>query len=250
MSERRQRVKESVAEQILAMIREKGYVVNQRLPTESQLMARTGGGRSSVREALHGLAVLGLVEIRQGDGTYVRSLTPRTVGDTADPIAEALAMGTTEDLLEARLIVEVRTASLAAQRALDEDLQEMRALLGSARDGLARRESIFRFGAEFHHSVARASHNVVLDGFVGSIVSLLIERGHGLSRLPGYSEWELSEHTRIYEAICAHDARLAVQRMREHLEAMTIHYEHLSAYRPRVLRRGTRRRAASAGPSP
>jgi GntR family transcriptional repressor for pyruvate dehydrogenase complex len=250
MSMRRQRVKESVAEQILAMIREEGYAVNQRLPTEGQLMARTGGGRSSVREALHGLAVLGLVDIRQGDGTYVRSLTPRSVGDTLDPIAEALTMGTTEDLLEARLIVEVRTAALAAQRALDEDLQDMRVLLESAREGLARRESIFRFGAEFHHGVARASHNAVLDGFVGSIVSLLIERGDGLSRLPGYSDWEFAQHTSIYQAICAHDARLAAQRMRQHLEAMTIHYEHLSTYRPRVLRRSTRRRAASARSSP
>src|SRR5579875_1055386 len=133
---RRQRVKESVAEQILTMIREEGYAVNQRLPTESQLMARTGGGRSSVREALHGLAVLGIVEIRQGDGTYVRSLTPRRGSDAPDPLADALTMGTTEDLLEARAIVEVRTASLAAQRALEEDLREMEDLLEAARLGL------------------------------------------------------------------------------------------------------------------
>jgi len=234
MSRRRLRVTESVAEQILSMIREECYVVNQRLPTESQLMARTGSGRSSVREALHGLAVLGMVEIRQGDGTYIRSLTPRTVGVTADSLAEALAMGTTEDLLEARSIVEVRTASLAAQRALEEDLEDMRTLLEAARTGFARKESVFRYGAEFHLSVARASHNTVLEGFVASIVGLLTERGPSLSRLPGYREWEMAEHTRIYEAISDHDARLAAQRMREHLEAMTIHYEHLSAYRPRL----------------
>ena len=236
MRPQRQRVKESVAEQILAMIRDEGFAAGQRLPTESQLMARTGGGRSSVREALHGLAVLGIVHIRQGDGTYVRSLTPRFGGDAPDPLAEALVMGATEDLLEARLVVEVRTASLAAQRALEEDLQDMQALLDAARDGLTRRESIFHFGAQFHHSVARASHNAVLDGFVASIVGPLTDRGTALSRLPGYSEWELSEHMGIYEAIRAHDARLAGQRMREHLEAMAIHYEHLSAYRPRAPR--------------
>lgn len=236
MSMRRLRVKESVAEQILEMIREESYTVDQRLPTESQLMARTGSGRSSVREALHGLAVLGIVEIRQGDGTYVRSLTPRAVGDSADPLAEALMMGTTEDLLEARAIVEVRTASLAAQRALDEDLHDLRTLIDAARAGMARRESIFRFGAEFHHGVARASHNAVLEGFVASIVGPLNDRGLILSRLPGYNDWELSEHTRIYAAIAARDARLAGQRMREHLEAMTIHYEHLSSYRPRAPR--------------
>jgi GntR family transcriptional regulator, transcriptional repressor for pyruvate dehydrogenase complex len=234
MSQRRQRVTESVVEQILSMVREEGYSVNQRLPTESQLMARTGGGRSSVREALHGLAVLGMVEIRQGAGTYIRSLTPRTVGVTADLLAEALAMGTTEDLLEARSIVEVRMVSLAAQRALEEDLEDMRSLLEAARTGLARKESVFRYGAEFHLSVARASHNTVLEGFVASIADLLTDRGPSLSRLPGYTEWEIAEHTRIYEAISDHDARLAGQRMREHLEAMTVHYERLSTFRPRM----------------
>ena len=170
---RRPGVKESVAEQILSIIQVEGYQVGQRLPTESQLMAVTGGGRSSVREALHGLAVLGVVEIRQGNGTFFRTLTPRTGHDGADQIAEALAMGITADLLEARAAVEVRTASLAAQRAVPEDLQDMERLLDLARDGLERRESIIIFGADFHVGIARAAHNTVLESFVVSIGSLL-----------------------------------------------------------------------------
>jgi GntR family transcriptional repressor for pyruvate dehydrogenase complex len=231
---RRVSVKESVAEQILDLIHGQRYTIGQRLPTESQLMAITGGGRSSIREALHGLAVLGILEIRQGSGTYVRSLAPRPFGDDGKLIADALSMGITEDLLEARAIVEVRIASLASQRAGVEDFEDMERLLATAREGLAARRPVFEVGAEFHLSVARAAHNVVLERFVTSYQPLLAERGARLGRLPGYSEWEVADHSAIFEAIRRRDVRKAAQRMRTHLEGMTVHYEHLSAYRPRL----------------
>lgn len=228
---RRVLLKQSVAERILTLVREQ-YEINQKLPSESQLMTMTGSGRSSVREALHGLAVLGIVEIRQGKGTYVRSLIPRTLGGGSDGIADALTMGITEDLLEARMIVEVRMASLAAHRSTAEDLERMRVLLETTRADLARKLPVFQLGAEFHMEVSRAAHNAVLEGFVTSYLAMLTERGTTLGLLPGYNEWELSEHSGIFEAIQSRNARLAAQRMRTHLEGMTIHYEHLSAYRP------------------
>jgi GntR family transcriptional repressor for pyruvate dehydrogenase complex len=196
-------------------------------------MERMEVGRSSVREALRGLAVLGMVEIRQGQGTFVKSATPGPgIGaPSVEAIAQALSRGLTEELLEAREIIEVRMASLAAQRATLEDLGELQALVTRAREARNHGQPAFQLGAEFHLGIARAAHNDVLEGFVTSYLALLAERGAALERLPGYAEWEVEEHDAIRQAIVVRDARLAASRMRRHLRAMTIHFEHLAAAR-------------------
>ncbi|SRR5579883_402170 len=227
---RRVRLSEHAAEQIINLIHEQGLGPGSLLPTESALMERMGVGRSSVREALHGLAVLGVVEIRQGQGTFVRSPVP-LVGPSAvsgEAISAALARGLTDELLEAREIIEVRTAGLAARRATAEDLSELERLVGDARAAMAARRAAFHLSAEFHLGVARAAHNDVLQSFVASYLPLLAERGAALERLPGYSEWEMREHDEIRQAIAAHNARLAMARMRDHLKDMAIHFEHLA----------------------
>jgi GntR family transcriptional repressor for pyruvate dehydrogenase complex len=228
---RRVRLSEHVAEQIIELIREQNLGPGSLLPTETDLMARMQVGRSSVREALHGLAVLGVVEIRQGQGTFVRSPVPLAgpAAFSGEAISAALARGLTDELLEAREIIEVRAASLAARRATPEDLAELERLVGDARAASAAGRAAFQLSAEFHLGVARAAHNDVLESFVASYLPLLAERGAWLERLPGYGEWEIREHDEIRQAIAAHDARLAMVRMRHHLKDMVIHFEHLVA---------------------
>lgn len=228
---RRVRLSEHVAEQIVDLIRAQGLRPGDVLPTEPDLMERMQVGRSSVREALRGLAVLGLVEIRQGQGTFVRSPVP-LMGPgviSVEMISAVLARGVTEELLEAREIIEVRMASLAAQRATTVDLAELERLVDGAREVKAAGRPAFLFSSEFHLGVARATHNDVLEGFVTSYIPLLAERGAVLERLPGYVEWEIREHDAIRQAIATHDARLAASRMRDHLKDMTIHYDHVAA---------------------
>ena len=227
----RVRLSEHVARMIIDLIATQHLQPGDLLPTEPELMGRMEVGRSTVREALHGLAVLGLVEIRQGQGTFVRSATP-LAGPTAtsvDVISGALSRGLTEELLEAREVIEVRTASMAAQRADPDDLAELKRLVESARASGARSRHGFLLSADFHLGVARAAHNEVLEGFVASYIPLLSERAAVLERLPGYLEWELGEHSAIYLAIAAHDSRAATTRMRSHLRDMVIHYEHVAA---------------------
>ena len=211
------------------------------LPTEPELMERMAVGRSSVREALRGLAVLGLVEIRQGQGTFVRSLVPLAGPAVAagDLIAGALARGLTDELLEAREVIEVRIAGMAAQRATKDDLADLEGLLEAARASHAgdRRGSLA--SADFHLGVARAAHNDVLEGFVASYTPVLAECYRVVARLPGYIDWEIREHDAIRQAISRHDARQAATLMRRHLKDMTIHYEHVSAAGLRLP--GTRR---------
>jgi GntR family transcriptional repressor for pyruvate dehydrogenase complex len=246
---RRVRLSEHAAEQIIDLIHEQGLGPGSLLPTETALMERMGVGRSSVREALHGLAVLGVVEIRQGQGTFVRSPVP-LVGPSAvsgEAVSAALARGLTDELLEAREIIEVRAAGLAARRATPEDLSELERLVGDARAAVAARRAAFQLSAAFHLGVARAAHNDVLESFVASYFPLLAERGASLERLPGYNEWEIREHDEIRRAITEHDARLAMARMRDHLKSMVIHFEHLAAAGLTVVG-GRRRRGTIVAP--
>jgi len=228
---RRVRLSEHVAQEIVALIRERGFKPGDLLPTEPELMERMAVGRSSVREALRGLAVMGVVEIRQGQGTKVRSPLPLTGPEAtgASTMSLVLARGLTEELLEARDIIEVRLASLAAQRATAEDLAELERLVVEARAANDAHRPAFLFSSDFHLGVARAAHNDVLEGVVASYVPILAERGAVLERLPGYVDWEIREHDRIRQAIAERDARLAAARMRDHLKDMTVHYEHVAA---------------------
>ena len=118
-----------MAQQILDAVRE--LPAGTRLPPERELTKRMGVGRSTVREALNGLAMMGVIEIRHGQGVFVaeqpsiaagaaeRSLPPREV---------------TDELLEARRIVEVELARLAAERRTEEDLATMQGFsTGTAR---------------------------------------------------------------------------------------------------------------------
>src|SRR5579884_119948 len=228
---RRVRLGEGVAEQIMAFVREQGLRAGDPLPTETELMERMRVGRSSVREALRGLAVLGLIEIRQGYGTFVRDTSPQVGPDGMGTglISAALARGITAELLEAREIIEIRIAALAARRATPQDLANLLTLLRNAEALGGRGRDAFQLSANFHLALARATHNDVLAGFVASYVHLLLERGTILRNLPGYHEWELGEHERIYEAVAAHDSRLASRRMRAHLQGMRTHFAHLAA---------------------
>ena len=219
---RRQKLAETVAEQLLSRIRAGRLAPGTRIPSERELMAALGVGRSTIREALHGLALLGVIDIRHGQGAFVADRP--AVPQTPAAIEHALRKGVTRDLLEARGGMELLIAELAAARRTDADLRELEAVLELAAQAVAEGRVAARHSAQFHLELAEAAHNEVLAGFVRSIVELLAERGPVLERQPGYAEWELAEHRALYEAVKAGDRALAVERMRAHLAAMMDHH--------------------------
>jgi DNA-binding FadR family transcriptional regulator len=204
----------TAAEQILGEIRRRGLAPGTRVPSERELMAGLGVGRSTVREALNGLAMLGVIEIRHGQGAFVAQV-PQAA--TAPEITAALAKGVTRDLLEARRPVETEIARLAALRRTEADLGEIESVLERHRKTLAGGRLAAKWSVRFHVELAEAAHNEVLAGFVASIANLLAERGPALEKLPDYREWELREHTGLYEAVKQGDPDLAAERMAAHL---------------------------------
>src|SRR5450755_2759143 len=119
----RRKLTETVAQQLLAAIR--GLPPGTRVPSERELTKHLGVGRSTVREALNGLAMLGVVEIRHGQGVFVTG-DPSQLSEPS-AITAALERGVTNEFIEARLIVEVEVARLAARRRTDEDLARLSA---------------------------------------------------------------------------------------------------------------------------
>jgi DNA-binding FadR family transcriptional regulator len=119
----RTKLAQSVADRLVSDIRARNLPPGTRMPSERDLMEQLGVGRSTIREATNGLAMLGVLEIRHGQGAFV--LDPSARAALPPAIAAALGRGVTRDLFEARELVEVHTARLAAELRTDADLREI-----------------------------------------------------------------------------------------------------------------------------
>lgn len=214
----RQKLAETVAQQLLEAVRDKEP--GTQLPSERQLVQQLRVGRSTVREALKGLAMIGVVEIRHGQGVFVaehQSTVPGVIG-----VASAEA----GKLREARDIIEPQIAKLAAQRRTDADLEAMEGVLAAHRQALEKGTGPILEASRFHLLLAEAAGNPALTAVVQPFFRLMIEKGPKLYELEsGYAEWELAQHTAIFEAVREGDGELAERRLAEHVSAMDGHYD-------------------------
>lgn len=192
-------------------------------------MKSLGVGRSTVREALNGLALLGLVDIRHGLGVFVAERPPEQEIELSE-LDRALMKGVTRDFIEARLVVEVEVARLAAERRTESDLERIAETIeGLKSKAEAATDEALGPATQFNLAVADAAHNEVLSGVIGSFVALMVERAGELYERDDFRHWDVEEHTAIYEAIAASDPDLAASRMRDHITAIGEHYRDVGA---------------------
>ncbi|WP_434511937.1 FadR/GntR family transcriptional regulator [Desulfitobacterium sp. AusDCA] len=221
------KIYEEIVEQIRDLVTSKNLKPGDRLPSERDLAARLHVSRASVREALSALEMLGLLEIRSGEGTYIRQIDIESV---ITPLAWLLYMEKDSDLelLEVRKIFEAQAAALASERSNPEDLQEM----GSALRRMYSDLQTGRLGEEadhqFHFAVARATHNSIFIRLMNAISDTM---HHTLktSRIKLYEEKGMpeqlyNEHEGIFEAIQQRDIQHAKERMLAHLEGVEANY--------------------------
>ena len=154
-------IKRSLVDQALDQLRlritQGVWAIGERLPTEPELSAELGISRNTVREAMRVLAFSGLIEIRQGDGSYLRSMT--------DPLGAMKAMShcTLAQAQETRQILEVEAVGLAALRRTDEDLVALRAALKASGDHYqGDLEHYISCDLVFHKRLVDAAHNPAL----------------------------------------------------------------------------------------
>ncbi|MCW7538854.1 FadR family transcriptional regulator [Aquabacterium sp. A7-Y] len=209
------------------------WQVGERIPIEPELAAQLGVSRNTVREAVRVLAYSGVLEVRQGDGTWVRSAV-----DASD-VPQDLSRATLREHLEVRAMLEVEAARLAAERRSADDLEAMRAALSLRGEHLnKRRRSVFvEHDLAFHRAVVEAAHNPALAklyAFFERAVRATVRATLDLDDLP---EPDYAAHLRVFEAISRGNSAAAVDASRALLQPM------LDALDPAAPRRPARHQA-------
>lgn len=194
-----------------------------RLPVEKDLAAELGVSRGSLREAVRALAILGVLETRQGDGTYVTALDASLLLAPLRFLADLHGPEDSAHLLAVRRILEPESAARAASRITDEQLDglaslldEMDALLASGNDGDL--ETFIAVDTEFHRQIARASGNPALAALVEGLVSQTLRtRLWRAISASGTVRDTQGEHRAILTALARRDPDRARTRMAVHV---------------------------------
>lgn len=203
-----QLIKRSLVEQAVDQLRQRitsgAWTVGQRLPTEPELAAELGISRNTVREAMRVLAFSGLVEVRQGDGSYLRT--------ASDPLSamQALSGCSLEHARETRHLLEAEAIGLAALRRTEQDLIGLRqALQHSGEHFHGELDDYIRCDLAFHQRLVDAAHNPALSElyrYFSSVVAMKLEQS--MSRLPR-NQAVFDLHVAILEAVEQQDPQRA-----------------------------------------
>jgi len=212
---RRSRIYEHIVEQIQRLIQQGELRPGDQLPPERELAETFRVSRASVREALRALELRGLIEGRQGGGTFVRALSS---DDLIPPMAAALFTGAEMDqLMEVREMIEPHVAELAALRASPEAIAEMEALLERQAARVSRGEIPIEEDTAFHNALAVSTGNGVLLRLLNLIVDLLEESRVRWFQSPERPARSLLGHRQVLEAVKRRDSAAAYQAMLTHL---------------------------------
>lgn len=198
---------DATADQLERRIADGEWAVGSRLPTEPELMAELGVGRSTVREAVRTLSRVGLVQVRQGDGTFV---TGRPV-DT-ETLRNRCHRAQLHEIHDVREALDLQAARLAAARRTDEDLEALRALLDARASAALSRDAAAYADADvaFHQRIVVATQNDMLIDLYRVIGDTLVHSLTLLKRESAFDDQDTSaEHEAILTAIAAGDADAA-----------------------------------------
>jgi GntR family transcriptional regulator, transcriptional repressor for pyruvate dehydrogenase complex len=212
----RNRMYQRAAEQIETFIM-RHLNPGDKLPTERDLAERLALSRSSIRDGIRALEIIGLVEPHQGAGTFIRecsasSLTKRL---TALLMCQTTHVG---ELLDFRKMLEPGLAGHAATHASPEQIRKMEEILRRQRERVWNGDIAIEEASEFHCSLALASNNIVVWKVLDVLTELLLETHTRFLRVDGRQLKSLAGHRRILIAIKRHDAVAAETAMVQHIE--------------------------------
>jgi len=222
------RESEGSTEQVVSYVRnliERGELrPGHRLPAERDLATHIGVSRPTVRAGLRALAAMGVVQSRHGSGTFIPS-GPPSLGTEALSFLAALHGFTRDEMYEARRILEVGAAGLAAERATHEQIatlaEEVAGMFASMDDPRV----FLVHDINFHRAVAAASGNPIVASIVEMVSALYYERRRDTAIRA--SDRDLKDaadmHRRIYQAIRGRDADAARNAMHTHLVQASAH---------------------------
>ncbi|WP_433293535.1 FadR/GntR family transcriptional regulator [Actinoplanes sp. CA-030573] len=161
-------VTDEAIEKIKAMIVAGELRPGDRLPREADLAERLGLSRNSLREAVKALSLIRVLDVRQGDGTYVTSLAPQLLLDALNFIVDFHRDDTVLEFFEVRRILEPAATALAATRMSADDIDALRKVLASLSED-ATIDELVANDLEFHHRIAAGSGNALLCSLIDSL---------------------------------------------------------------------------------
>jgi GntR family transcriptional repressor for pyruvate dehydrogenase complex len=206
-----------IARQLLGQLLSGQLAPGARLPSERQLAQAMGVGRSAVREALKALDVLGILDVRTGDGTYIKQTSSDLLPDA---IEWGLMLGQprTRDLVEARRHIEALTARLATTRASEAQRAELVERMRAMRTARSAQEFV-EADIAFHLTLADAAGNSVLASVLARVRSLLRVWIRRAIEQAGETASTCAEHQRVLDAVLAEDPDAAADAMAAHMDA-------------------------------
>ena len=210
------RIYNEIVNQIRGLISEGRIKPGDRLPPERELAELFDASRNSVRDAMRVLEQMGLIESRQGDGTYVRSVSAERL---AEPLALMLLQSRTQmrELWEVRRVLEPAIAEFAAERITEEELDELEAILAAQRRKVEAGFIALEEDTAFHYTIAEAARNTVMLRTLDTLVDLLRQSRERSLQQRDRPRYSLAGHGRILAALRRRDPSGARAEMLQHL---------------------------------
>jgi GntR family transcriptional regulator, transcriptional repressor for pyruvate dehydrogenase complex len=208
-----------IISQIRGLILEGRLAPGDKLPSESALMEQFHVSKQTLKEALRALEYLGLLEMRKGvtGGAFVVEMDREVIREV---LASFLFFKhlTIRDLSEVRKIVEPYTARIAAEKATEEDLKGLAALIAADRQQSDEYDSEDRKSdMEFHRTIAAITGNPILELIVDFVETVMVDMKKVIKPGASFSVSVLKAHERIYKALRKKDAEKAAREMHKHL---------------------------------
>ena len=217
-------VTDDAIEKVKTMILSGRLRPGERLPRESELAAGLGLSRNSLREAVRALTLVNILDVRQGDGTYVTSLDPPLLLEPLGFAAEVPRDGRPQEVLAVRRILEPAAAAMAAERIGEEELAVLRDLVDDLSGGLRARSDVSTLMAndlEFHRRIGEAAGNSMLSALMDAMAGPAA-RARVWRILVGENAaaHAVAEHRAILDALADGDAEAARSRAAAHVAGM------------------------------
>ncbi len=223
--------KENIPEKIIREIKlliDSGQIpLGGRLPSERDLANLLNVSRSSLREALKALSILGIIDNRHGDGNFICTSS----GDwPMEPLSIFLSVkrGAMIDLIDARQGLEITAAELAAQRRTDNDIVGMQQAIQNMHATQNRPELFYKNDLRFHLRIVTAAKNPVIADLLEKIYTLSDATRSEIHHLEGhfykYIGFDIGEHEKLLQSIKARDPEEAVACMTRHMKSIRQRY--------------------------
>ncbi|MCM3727450.1 FadR family transcriptional regulator [Neobacillus cucumis] len=209
--------------QILSEIQSGAFKIGDKLPAERELCEMFGVSRAPIRQALSALELNGIIYSRQGEGVYVKSTQLATDQSFFKSI-------TPEDIVEARMNIEPLIVKFAAQRATDEDIEELRSTIKQMEDETRAGVYVPETDEKLHCGIAKASHNDLFINIMAAIINAMKQqemwkfiRDRTVTR-PDYRDVNFREHQLLIKAIEDRNEKEAVKIMTDHMQNLYDRY--------------------------